>query len=154
MRVIDSDGTQLGVKSLPEAMAMARNRGMDLIEIAPQAAPPVCKILDYSKYRYEQEKKSRESRKNQKSGLLKEVRFRPHIGTHDLEFKIKQIGEFLAAHDKVRVSVMFRGRENQHKDIGRKLLDTIKDTLASHATVEQAPMTEGNRLIMTLIPKH
>ena len=154
VRVIDTDGTQLGVKPLSEALAMARMRTLDLIEIAPQANPPVCKILDYSKYRYEQEKKDREARKKQKAGLLKEVRFKPHIGIHDLEVKIKHIGEFIAAHDKVRITVIFRGREMQHRDLGMKLLSTIQERLVEVAVVEQAPMPDRNRLIMTLIPKH
>ncbi len=152
--MIDSDGTQLGIKPLPEALAIARGRGLDLIEIAPQANPPVCKILDYSKFRYEQDKKVRESRKKQKAGLLKEVRFKPHIGAHDLEVKIKHIGEFIAAHDKVRITVIFRGREMQHTDLGMKLLHTIRDRLETVAAVEQAPVPDRNRLTMTLIPRH
>ncbi|MBI5631552.1 MAG: translation initiation factor IF-3 [Elusimicrobia bacterium] len=154
VRVIDSDGTQLGVKPMAEAMALARTRGLDLIEIAPQANPPVCKILDYSKFRYEQEKKVRESRKKQKAGLLKEVRFKPHIGAHDLEVKIKHISEFISQHDKVRIIVFFRGREMQHTDLGMKLLSTIQERLQAVASVEQAPIPDRNRLIMTLIPKH
>ena len=154
MRVIDSDGTQVGVRPLPEALAMARQRGLDLIEIAPMANPPVCKILDYSKYKYEQEKKEREARKNQKAGMLKEVRFKPHIGAHDLDVKVKQISEFLADHDKVRVMVVFRGREMQHKDLGMKLLDGIRERLAESGVMEQAPQNDRNRLFMTLIPKH
>ena len=151
--MIDSDGTQIGVKPLSEALAMARSRGLDLIEIAPQANPPVCKLLDFSKYCYEQEKKDREARKKQKAGLLKEVRFKPYIGTHDLDVKIKHIGEFIAAHDKVRVTVVFRGREMQHRDLGLKLLMTIQERLAETAAVEQAPLPDRNRLVMTLIPK-
>ncbi len=154
MRVIDADGTQLGIKPLAEALAMARGKGLDLIEIAPLANPPVCKLLDFSKYRYEQEKKVRESRRKQKAGLLKEVRFKPHIGMHDLEVKIKHIAEFIAAHDKVRITVVFRGREMQHKDIGMKLLETIKVRMDTVASVEQEPMPDRNRLIMTLIPRH
>lgn len=132
---------------------MARQKGLDLIEIAAGANPPVCKILDYSKYKYEQDRKTREQRKKQKAGLLKEVRFKPHIGAHDLDVKIKHIGEFIDAHDKVRITVVFRGREMQHRDLGMKLLDTIKERLAATAVVEQAPMPDRNRLIMTLIPK-
>jgi translation initiation factor IF-3 len=143
VRVIDSDGTQIGVKPVNEALALARQRGLDLIEIAPMANPPVCKILDFSKFKYEQDKKVRESRKKQKAGLLKEVRFKPHIGAHDLEVKIKHIGEFIAAHDK----------EMQHRDLGMKLLDTIRDRLVESAAVEQAPVPDRNRLVMTLIPR-
>jgi translation initiation factor IF-3 len=148
------DGTQVGIKPLSEALALARQRGKDLIEIAPQASPPVCKILDYPKYRYEQEKKVRESRRKQKAGMLKEVRFKPHIGVHDLDTKLKHITEFITAHDKVRLTVVFRGREMQHRDLGMKLLDMIRERLNAIATVEQAPMPDRNRLVMTLIPKH
>jgi translation initiation factor IF-3 len=148
------DGTQVGIKPLSEALALARQRGKDLIEIAPQASPPVCKILDYPKYRYEQEKKVREGRRKQKAGMLKEVRFKPHIGTHDLETKLKHITEFITAHDKVRLTVVFRGREMQHRDLGMKLLEMIKERLNAIASVEQAPIPDRNRLVMTLIPKH
>jgi translation initiation factor IF-3 len=148
------DGTQVGIKPLSEALALARQRGKDLIEIAPQANPPVCKILDYPKYRYEQEKKVRESRRKQKAGMLKEVRFKPHIGAHDLDTKLKHITEFITAHDKVRLTVVFRGREMQHRDLGMKLLDMIRERLNSIASVEQAPIPDRNRLVMTLIPKH
>ena len=151
--MIDTDGTQIGVKPISEALALARQRSLDLIEIAPQANPPVCKILDYSKFKYEQDKQKRESRKKQKAGLLKEVRFKPHIGAHDLDVKIKHIGEFIAAHDKVRITVVFRGREMQHRDLGMKLLDTIRDRLVETTAVEQAPIPDRNRLVMTLIPR-
>jgi len=134
-------------------LAIARQRQLDLIEIAPQANPPVCKILDYSKFKYEQDKQKRESRKKQKAGLLKEVRFKPHIGTHDLEVKIKHISEFIAARDKVRITVVFRGREMQHRDLGMKLLMNIKERLVETASVEQAPVPDRNRLVMTLIPR-
>jgi translation initiation factor IF-3 len=135
-------------------LALSRQRGLDLVEIAPTATPPVCKVLDYTKYRYEQDKKARESRKHQKAGLLKEVRFRPRIGQHDLDVKIKHISEFIAARDKVRITIVFRGREMQHRDIGMKLMDSIRDKLAETAVVEQPPTPDRNRLGMTLIPKH
>ncbi|MDE1977533.1 MAG: translation initiation factor IF-3 [Elusimicrobia bacterium] len=153
VRLIDSDGTQIGIKSINEALALARTRGMDLIEIAPQANPPVCKVLDYSKYRYEQEKKERESHRNQKAGFLKEVRIKPHIGQHDLDVKIKHMTEFLTARDKVRITVVFRGREMAHQDLGRKLLLSIQERLAEVASVEQSPLSDRNRMSMTLIPK-
>ncbi len=154
MRLIDSDGTQLGVKSINEALSTARQRGMDLIEIAPQANPPVCKILDFSKFRYEQEKKAREARKKQKAGMLKEVRFRPNIGAHDLETKLKHIQAFLSEHDKVRVTVVFRGRENAHKDLGVKLLKELEGKLATVASVEGGVLGDRNRMMLTFIPKH
>ena len=152
--MIDTDGTQLGIKNLAEAIAAAKARGLDLIEIAPMAVPPVCKILDFSKFRYEQEKKAREARKRQKAGLLKEVRFKPRIGAHDLDHKVEQIKEFIEEHDKVRLTVIFRGREMQHRDLGMKLLMDIKERLAAVAMVEQAPIPDSNRLVMTLVPKH
>ena len=154
VRLIDSDGTQIGVRPIGEALGMARTRGLDLVEIAAAANPPVCKILAYSKFKYEQDKKDREARKKQKAGLLKELRFRPNIGAHDLDVKVRQIEEFLDAHDKVRITVVFRGREMQHRDLGMKLLMSLQEKLALKAAVEQAPMPDRNRLVMTLIPKH
>ena len=153
VRLIDADGSQIGVRPIGEALAMARAKGLDLVEIAATATPPVCKILAYSKYKYEQEKKEREARKKQKAGLLKELRFRPNIGQHDLDVKVRQIEEFIDAHDKVRITVVFRGREMQHRDLGFKLLMSIQEKLAAKAAVEQAPMPDRNRLVMTLIPK-
>lgn len=153
VRVIDSDGSQIGVRATSEALAIARQRGLDLVEVAPNANPPVCKILPYSKYKYEKDKQDRESRKKQKAGLLKELRFRPNIGQHDLDVKVRQIEEFIDAHDKVRITVVFRGREMQHRDLGFKLLMSIQEKLAEKAAVEQAPMPDRNRLVMTLIPK-
>lgn len=154
VRLIDSDGTQLGMRPIAEALAAARAKGMDLIEIAPMASPPVCKILDYSKFLYEKERKDRESRKKQKAGLLKEVRLSPVIGSHDLDVKLKHVEEFLKAHDKVRITVVFRGRQNQHKDLGLNLLKDVQVKLAAVASVEQAPTADHNRLYMMLTPKH
>jgi translation initiation factor IF-3 len=153
VRLIGADGSQIGVRPIAEALAMARQAGLDLVEIAATATPPVCKILAYSKYKYEQEKKEREARKKQKAGLLKELRFRPNIGQHDLDVKVRQIEEFIDAHDKVRITVVFRGREMQHRDLGFKLLMSIQEKLVLKAAVEQAPMPDRNRLVMTLIPK-
>ena len=118
------------------------------------AKPPVCKLLLYSKYKYEQEKKKRESKKHQKAGLLKEVRFSPVIGMHDLNVKIKHAEEFLKENDKVRFTVFFRGRQNQHKDIGLRLLQSVSERLAEIATIEQKPTTDRNRMMMTLAPRH
>ena len=153
VRLIDADGTQVGVKPIAEALALARMRGLDLVEVAATAQPPVCKVLPYSKYKYEQDKKERESRKKQKTGLLKELRFRPNIGQHDLDVKIRQIEEFIDAHDKVRITVVFPGREMQHRDLGFKLLMSIQQRLVEKAAVEQVPMPDRNRLVMTLVPK-
>jgi translation initiation factor IF-3 len=154
VRLIDSDGSQLGIKGINEAIAAARAKNLDLVEVAPKANPPVCKILDFSKFKYEQDKKQREARKNQKAGLLKEVRLSPVIGAHDLDVKLKHAEEFLKAHDKVRITVVFRGRQMQHQEIGQKLLRDIQERLSALAVVEQAPASERNRLMMTLTPKH
>lgn len=154
VRLIDADGTQLGIKGINEAIAIAKQKSLDLVEVAPKAVPPVCKILDFSKFKYEQDKKQREARKNQKAGLLKEVRLSPVIGIHDLEVKLKHAEEFLKAHDKVRVTVIFRGRQMQHQDIGLRLLKDVENRLSALASVEQAPASERNRMMMTLVPKH
>ena len=151
--MIDSDGTQIGVRPISEALGIARTKGLDLVEIAAGANPPVCKILAYSKYKYDMEKKEREGRKKQKAGLLTELRFRPNIGQHDLDVKVRQIEEFIEAHDKVRITVVFRGREMQHKDLGFKLLMSIQEKLAAKAVVEPAPMPDRNRRAMTLTTK-
>jgi translation initiation factor IF-3 len=153
VRLIDADGTQIGVRPVSEALALARTRGLDLVEIAPMANPPVCKVLDFSKFLYEQEKQQREARKKQKAGLLKEVRFRPNIGLHDLEIKMKHIKEFLGERDKVRVTIVFRGRENQHKDLGIKMLNTISEQLKEVAAPEGNLQSLGNRIMLTLVPK-
>lgn len=144
----------VGIKPLSEALGMARTQGLDLIEIAPQAKPPVCKILDFSKYCYEQEKQKREARKKQKAGCLKEMRFGLRIAPHDLETKIRHVEDFLRKHDKVRVTVIFRGRENKHKDMGRELLSSIQQRLSSTAAVEGSIQSQGNRMSLTVIPKH
>lgn len=151
--MIDLDGTQLGIKPLPEALRIAEDRGHDLVEIAPNANPPVCKVLDFSKFRYEKEKQRKEARKHQKGGHVKEVRFRPKIGGHDFETKLKMIQKFINNRDKVRVSVVFYGREMEHRDIGVGLINKMKDFLANEAVVETEPQLLGNRMILMLAPK-
>lgn len=152
--MIDTDGTQLGIKPTAEAIAIAKSKNMDLVEIAAQANPPVCKILEFSKFLYDQEKKERSARKKQKTGLLKEIRFSPVIGVHDLDVKVRHAEEFLKERDKVRLTVVFRGRQMQHRDLGLKLLMSIQEKLQAVAVVEQAPLPDRNRLVMTLAPKH
>lgn len=154
VRLIDFNGAQLGVVSLAQALATAQERGMDLIEIAPQASPPVCKILDFSKFKYEREKKLKLSRKKHHGGQLKEIRFRPKIGEHDFQTKLKAISNFLAEKDKVRVIMFFRGREMEHQDLGMKLLARLRETFDKIAIVEQSPQLNGNRLVMVLAPHH
>jgi len=125
VRLIDEEGAQLGIVSLREALTLAEQRGLDLMEVAPNAVPPVCRIVDYGKFRYEQTKKDREARKNQKQAELKEVRLKPKTDEHDLEIKAKQARKFLLSGDKVKFTVRFRGREMAHPDIGREMLEQI-----------------------------
>jgi translation initiation factor IF-3 len=131
---------------------MARERGLDLVEVAPNAMPPVCRLMDYGKYRYEQSRKERESRRNQHVVELKEVRIRPKIDDHDLETKGRQAARFLDAGDKVKLTVLFRGREMAHPDLGRALLDQLADQLRPHGVVEQPPRIEGRTMIMFMAP--
>ena len=153
IRLIDSDGTMLGIVSVREALAKAREKGLDLVEIAPTAQPPVCKILEYSKYIYEQGKKSKDAKKKQKAVSLKEIRLKSRIASHDLEVKVKQIEGFLKKKDMVRVSVVFYGRENQHKDIGFTMLDEMKTKLAAVGDIDGTVQTQGNRVTVTFVPK-
>ncbi len=150
MRVIGDDGEQFGVMPLYEALRLAQDRALDLVEVAPTAVPPVCRLLDYGKYRFEQDKKERESRKNQKVALLKEVRMGPATDEHDLEFKSKAIQKFIEEGDKVKVTVRFRGRQMAHPQLGRQVLDTIAQKLQGVAAVERAPLVEGRTMSMIM----
>ena len=152
MRLIDDEGAQLGIVTLREALTIAEQRGLDLMEVAPNAVPPVCRIVDYGKFRYEQTKKDREARKNQKQAELKEVRLKPKTDDHDLEVKAKQARKFLLAGDKVKFTVRFRGREIFHPDIGREMLEQMAEDLRDVATVEQRPLMEGRALSLMLAP--
>jgi translation initiation factor IF-3 len=135
-----------------QALDMARERGLDLVEVAPNANPPVCRILDYGKFKYEQAKKEREAHKHQKQSQLREVRFKPKIGTHDIDFKTKVVEKLLRGGDKVKVSVMFRGREITHPEIGRDLLNRVSNNLKDVAVVERQPSMEGRFMNMYLAP--
>jgi len=152
VRLIATDGTMIGVKPILEAQNMARGAGLDLVEIAPMANPPVCKIMDFSKYLYELDKQARENRKKQKAGVLKEIRFNPRIAKHDLETKIKHIETFLKEQNKVRVTVVFHGRENQHRNLGEAILMTVKNNLAAVGVVEGRTQMMGNRMSIMLTP--
>lgn len=152
VRLIATDGTMIGVKPILEAQNMARGAGLDLVEIAPMANPPVCKIMDFSKYLYELDKQERENRKKQKAGVLKEIRFNPRIAKHDLETKIKHIETFLKEQNKVRVTVVFHGRENQHRNLGEEILMNVKNTLAAVGVVEGRSQMMGNRMSIMLSP--
>lgn len=150
VRVIDEDGQMLGVMSSSAALAMARERNLDLVEVSPMAVPPVCKILDWGRYKYEQSKKENEARKHQKVTALREIRMKPRTGAHDIEVKVRKIHEFLAEGDKVKVSVVFRGRELAHPELGRTLLEQILQEIKGAATVERTPIMEGKMMSMIL----
>jgi len=138
----------IGVMPPMRALDIARERNLDLVEISPNAIPPVCKLMDYGKFKYEQAKKENEARKNQKTITLKEIRMRPRTDDHDVDVKTRKIQEFLAEGDKVRVSVQFRGAEMRHPDLGRKLLDEIAEVLKGSAIIERSPMMEGRMMSM------
>lgn len=153
VRVIDPDGNQLGVIPLYQALAKANDFGLDLVEVSPNAQPPVCKIMDYGRYKYEQTKKKQEAKKKQSTFQLKEIKVRPKTGDHDLQVKMGHIKKFLAKKDKVKVTVIFRGREITLSDRGRELLETIAKDLQETAVVEQLPKFEGRTMMMVLAPK-
>lgn len=152
MRVIGADGDQLGVMTVQEALRLARERQVDLVEVAPTAQPPVCRLMDYGKFRYEQAKKEREARKHQHTVELREIRFHPKIGAHDINFKMKHAQELLEEGDKVKVSVLFRGRENTHPELGHALLNRFVEGLKDVAVVERPVMAEGRNLNVILAP--
>jgi translation initiation factor IF-3 len=147
------EGQQLGVISLTEALAEAAKAGLDLVEVSPTAAPPVCRIMDYGKFRYQQSKKVQISKKSQTVIQVKEIRLRPKTEEHDLEVKVKHVRKFLEQHNKVKISMMFRGREIAYTDIGRKIMEDIKNTLADGCVIDQQPKLEGRNMIMILSPK-
>ena len=152
VRLIDEQGAQVGIVPLRDALSMAEEHGLDLVEVAPTAVPPVCRIMDYGKFRYEQTKKEREARKHQKQAELKEVRLKPKTDDHDLEVKAKQARRFLLAGDKVKFIVRFRGREMAHPDIGREMLEQMAEELRDVGTIEQRPLMEGRALSLLLAP--
>lgn len=151
VRVVDPKGEH-GIYSLDDALALARERQLDLVEISPSADPPVCKIIDYGKYRYEQQKREKEQRKKSHSIQMKEVRFRPHTDTHDFDFKTKHAREFLEGGDKVRAYVQFRGRDIIYKDHGKEMLDRFVEELADVGKVDQEARMEGRRMAVILSP--
>ncbi len=153
VRVIGSDGEQLGIMSGREAQQIAYEKHLDLVEIAPTAKPPVCRIMDYGKYRYEQQKREKESRKKQKTFDIKEVKLRPGIEEHDFNVKFKNAVRFLEDGDKVKVTIMFRGRELSHPELGEVLLNKMAAQLKEMAVVERQPKLEGKNMIMIVAPK-
>ena len=152
VRLISADGRQAGVVSTDQARELARENGLDLVEVSPMARPPVCKILDYGKYKFEQEKRIKESKRKQKLGKLKEIRMQPKIETHDLQFKARQVRQFLEEGNKVKVTIRFRGRELAHTEIGRDVLGRILEILVDAAVLERRPQMEGRFMSMFLSP--
>jgi translation initiation factor IF-3 len=153
VRLIDEEGEMIGVMSAREALLRAYDAGMDLLEISPNAVPPVCKITDYGKYKYEQQKKANEARKKQKIVEIKEIKVRPNIDDHDYDVKMRAAKGFLEEGDKVKVTLRFRGREMAHQDLGAKVLERVRTELAELAKVEQMPRLENRQMIMVLAPK-
>lgn len=151
--MLDEEGNQLGIMPPVEAIKMARDQGMDLVEIAPTASPPVCKIIDHGKYLYQLNKKMHEARKHQKVIQVKEVKFRPGTDEHDYQFKKNNALRFLEEGDKVKALVIFRGREMAHKDIGFRMIERLIADVAEHGMVETRPRMEGNALLTILAPK-
>jgi translation initiation factor IF-3 len=153
VRVIDDAGQQLGVMPPQQALVIARQKGLDLVEVAPMAQPPVCKIMDFGKYQYQEQKRAREARKHQKVIEVKEIKFRPKVDEHDYQFKKKHIERFLADGDKVKATIFFRGREMAHPEIGRRILERLIEELADIAVPESLPRMEGKTMDTILTHK-
>jgi translation initiation factor IF-3 len=153
VRVISPEGEQLGILETEEALRQAEEVGLDLVEVAAAADPPVCRIMDYGQYKYQQSKRQHEAKKHQKIIHLKEIKLRPKTEEHDFQFKLKHAIEFVEAGDKVKVTVMFRGREMSHQDLGRRLMDKFVDHIGEMAVVESPAKMEGRALSMVLAPK-
>ncbi|KPF86797.1 translation initiation factor IF-3 [alpha proteobacterium AAP38] len=153
VRLVDAEGEMVGVVSLRDALIAAEDAGLDLVEVSPNADPPVCKILDYGKYKYEAQKKANEARKKQKIIEVKEIKLRPNIDEHDYEIKMKAMRRFLEEGDKVKVTMRFRGREMAHQDIGMAVLVKVREALDDLGKVEQMPKLEGKQMIMVLAPR-
>ncbi len=152
VRVVGEKGEQLGIMPLSQAQEVARKHDLDLVEVAPTTVPPVCRLLDYGKYKYQQAKKEQEMRKNQKVSLLREIRLRPKIGVHDFEAKARKARKLLTDGDKVKVTVLFRGREITHPELGLRLIKRMTETLNENGSVERQPIMEGKRLNIILTP--
>ena len=152
MRLVAPDGSQIGVKSIDEAKWLAQELELDLVEVAPDARPPVVRLMDYGKYKYEQSVREREARKKQTRTVVKEVKFRPKIDTHDYEVKMRRVKEFLEDGDKIKVTMMFRGREVTHPEIGEEILRRLADDVAELGDIETPPRLEGRNMTMQITP--
>lgn len=153
VRVTGADGEQLGIMATRDALNLAEEQHLDLVEIAPKAKPPVCRIMDFGKYRYEQQKKEKEAKKKQKVISIKEVKLRPNIEQHDFDVKLKNALRFVEDGDKVKVTIMFRGRELSHQTLGKEVLDRMAEQLKDRVTIEKEAKLEGKNMIMILAPK-
>ena len=153
VRVVNADGDMVGVISVQEGIDLAYEVGLDLVEVSPNADPPVCKVLDYGKYKYEEQKKRNEARKKQKVIEVKEIKFRPNIDEHDYQVKMRNVQKFLNAGDKVKVTLRFRGREMAHQELGANVLTRVREETDEFAKVEAMPKMEGRQMIMVLAPK-
>jgi translation initiation factor IF-3 len=153
VRVIDADGKQMGIMAVKEAIRLAEEQGLDLVEVAPGASPPVCRVMNYGKYKYQQNKRSQEAKKHQTVIHVKEVKVRPRTEEHDYQFKLRHILRFLEEGNKVKVSLLFRGREIAHPEFGREMLARVQEATKEKAVVEQAPRMEGRIMVMILSPK-
>lgn len=153
VRLVDSEGNQLGIMPTREALRLAEEKQLDLVEIAPQARPPVCKLMDFGKYKYEQNKREKEAKKKQKIINIKEIKLRPNIEDHDFQIKAKNAARFLKDGDKVKATIMFRGREIVHTQLGMQLLQRLAEELKDLCNVERQPKLEGKNMIMILSPK-
>jgi translation initiation factor IF-3 len=152
VRLVDPDGNQLGIKSLPEALSIARDLELDLVEVAPLAEPPVCRILNYGKWKYEAAQRDKESRKKAATSSIKEMKYRPKIGTGDFDTKTRKVEKFLEEGHKVKVTIMFRGREVHHPELGMKILDHVAEVVHDVAKVEASPRLDGRNMTMVLAP--
>jgi translation initiation factor IF-3 len=150
--LIDPDGKQLGIKPLPEALSIARQLDLDLVEVAAEANPPVCRIMDFNRFKYEAAQRAKESRRKATSTGIKEMKYRPKIGIGDFDTKTRQVARFLGEGHKVKITIMFRGREMSHPELGKKILDQVAEAVAGIAKVESAPKLDGRNMIMVLAP--
>jgi len=153
VRVVASNGDQVGIRSIQDAIALAEEEGMDLVEIAPQADPPVCRVMDWGKFRFEESKKQQAQKKKQKQVQVKEVKFRPGTDDHDYDVKMRNLRRFIEEGNKVKVTLRFRGREMAHQDLGRDLLKRVEGDMEGEITVEQFPRMEGRQMVMMIAPR-
>jgi translation initiation factor IF-3 len=150
--LVDQDGKQLGIKPLPEALAIARQADLDLVEVAPNANPPVSRIMDYGKFKFDEAQRAKESRRKSTSSSIKEMKYRPKIGSGDFDTKTRQVARFLSEGHKVKITIMFRGREMSHPELGKRILDHVAEEVGTLAKVEAAPKLDGRNMIMVLAP--